>query len=44
MPEYKRLLGHSIDKLEMSDLNWQIEASKIYEQIEDTRRWIVDKY
>ena len=44
--EYKRIVGHSI-KVEktvqecMQDLEWLLEASEVYERIEETRKWLI---
>ena len=45
-PEYKRLIGHSI-KVEnsveesMQEAEWLIEASQVFERIEETRKWLL---
>ena len=41
--EYKRIVGHNIDRIDMNDLQWQIEASRVYKNIEETRRWLVEE-
>jgi hypothetical protein len=41
--EYKRLIQHDINTFDMNNLQWQIEASQIYERIEETRQWLVDE-
>ena len=41
--EYKRIVGHDIDRIDMNDLQWQIEASRVYKNIEETRRWLVEE-
>ena len=44
--EYKRLIGHSI-KIEntveesMQKADWLIEASEVFERIEETRKWLL---
>ena len=45
-PEYKRLTGHSIEiehsvEESMQNLEWLLEASEVYEAIEDTRKWLI---
>ena len=41
--EYRRLVGHDIRDIQMNNLKWQIEASKVYEKIEETRKWLIGK-
>ena len=45
--EYRRIIGHSIvitESIEhsMKDTKWLVEASKVYQQIEEIRKWLVD--
>ena len=44
-PEYKRIIGHSVEIESsvfesMQNLEWVREASKVYERIEETKKWL----
>ena len=44
--EYRRLTGHNLHSIEpveqlMNNTGWLIEASKVYQQIEEIRKWLV---
>ena len=44
--EYRRLTGHAIQSNEpveqlMNNTGWLVAASKVYQQIEEIRKWLV---
>ena len=40
--EYRKLTGHSLTQPALwDDLEWQVKACEVYEEIEEVRKWIL---